>query len=177
MSTNRKGQFFSYDAIIGAMIFVIAFGLLVTYWWSVRSVLNPERDDMLKEALRVSDGLLTPGNPAFWQTGQMSDVTLIGFTDSYQNETLIPEKLAAFKQYANNPANYQNAREHLLRTSYNFYITVETIQPDGTTAARDCSGSCEMGKPPASNARNQVAVVRIAKYGDSLADLKIVLWA
>ena len=185
MSTNRKGQFFSYDAIIGAMIFVIAFGLLVSYWWSVRSLLNPEREDMLKEALRISDSLLTPGNPTDWEAhpplasqdanGFVTlNTKMVGFADDYSNETLTQAKLAAFKSFvASSNANYQLAREQLIRTSYHFNISIES-----GGVIRDCFGECTMGKGPASSARNQVVVTRIAKYDrdNTLVNLKITLW-
>ncbi|MEM4389073.1 MAG: hypothetical protein QXG98_00230 [Candidatus Micrarchaeia archaeon] len=169
MLTSR-GQFFSYDAVIGGVIFVVAFALLATYWWGVSSTLNPEREDLLREALRISDFLLTEGNPPYWHTLAREKVALVGFADSAKNATLSEPKLARFRELSEN--DYTYAKEYLLRTPYHFNITLER---SGLPLA--CGGApCTMGNGPAAGARNQVVVTRVVKYGSGLADLKIILW-
>ena len=55
-----KGQYFSFDAIIASVIFVLALVALLSYWHSVRSFLDYQNDPMSKEAIRVSNLLFTP---------------------------------------------------------------------------------------------------------------------
>jgi len=168
--SNRKGQFFSYDAVIGGVIFVIAFALLASYWWGVGSTLNPEREDMMREALRVSDFLLTEGNPPYWHESAQEDIKLVGFATSGENASLSEDKLSRFRELSE--GDYARAKEFLLRTPYHFNITIER---DGLLLA--CGGApCTMGNGPAPDARNQVVVTRVVKYGNALADLKIILW-
>ncbi|MEM3030173.1 MAG: hypothetical protein QXH27_00405 [Candidatus Micrarchaeia archaeon] len=170
MSTSRKGQFFSYDAVIGGVIFVIAFALLASYWWGVSSTLNPEREDLLRDALRISDFLLTEGNPPYWNSLARENVALVGFADSAKNATLSESKLSKFRELSEN--DYTYAKEHLLRTPYHFNITLER---GGLLLT--CGGApCTMGSALAAGSRNQVVVTRVVKYGSGLADLKIILW-
>ncbi len=57
----RKGQYFSFDAIIASIIFILTFVSLVSYWFSVKSSLDSKEDEISKEAARISDTLFTPG--------------------------------------------------------------------------------------------------------------------
>jgi len=59
-----KGQYFSFDAIIGAVIFVLALVALLSYWHSVRSFLDYQNDPLTKEALRISNNLFLPPSPS-----------------------------------------------------------------------------------------------------------------
>ena len=59
-----KGQYFSFDAIIGAVIFVLALVALLSYWHSVRSFLDYQNDPLTKEAIRISNNLFTPPSPS-----------------------------------------------------------------------------------------------------------------
>lgn len=59
-----KGQYFSFDAIIAAVIFVLALVALLSYWHSVRSFLDYQNDPLTKEAIRVSNLLFAPPSPS-----------------------------------------------------------------------------------------------------------------
>ena len=59
-----KGQYFSFDAIIASVIFVLALVALLSYWHSVRSFLDYQNDPLSKEAIRVSNLLFTPPSPS-----------------------------------------------------------------------------------------------------------------
>jgi hypothetical protein len=59
-----KGQYFSFDAIIAAVIFILAIVALLSYWHSVRSFLDYQNDPLAKDAIRVSNMLFTPSSPA-----------------------------------------------------------------------------------------------------------------
>lgn len=56
----KKGQYFSFDAIIASTIFIITFVSLLTYWFSVKSALDSKDDDISREAARISDVMFTP---------------------------------------------------------------------------------------------------------------------
>lgn len=59
-----KGQYFSFDAIIASVIFVLALVALLSYWHSVRSFLDYQNDPLSKDAIRVSNLLFTPSSPS-----------------------------------------------------------------------------------------------------------------
>lgn len=59
-----KGQYFSFDAIIASVIFVMALVALLSYWHSVKSYLDYQNDDLSREAIRVSNLLFTPPSPS-----------------------------------------------------------------------------------------------------------------
>jgi len=58
-----KGQYFSFDAIVASVIFVLALVALLSYWHSVKSYLDYQNDDLSREIVRVSNLLFTPPTP------------------------------------------------------------------------------------------------------------------
>jgi hypothetical protein len=58
-----KGQYFSFDAIIASVIFVMALVALLSYWHSVKAYLDYQNDDLSREAIRISNLLFTPPSP------------------------------------------------------------------------------------------------------------------
>jgi hypothetical protein len=59
-----KGQYFSFDAIMASVIFVLALVALLSYWHSVRSFLDFQNDQISKDAIKVSNLLFTPPTPS-----------------------------------------------------------------------------------------------------------------
>ncbi|MBI5046635.1 hypothetical protein HZC07_02790 [Candidatus Micrarchaeota archaeon] len=59
-----KGQYFSFDAIIASVIFILALVSLLSYWHSVKSYLDYQNDDLSKDAVRIANLLFTPSAPA-----------------------------------------------------------------------------------------------------------------
>jgi hypothetical protein len=59
-----KGQYFSFDAIIASVIFVLALVALLSYWHSVRAFLDYQNDQLTKDAIRVSNVMFTPPSPS-----------------------------------------------------------------------------------------------------------------
>ena len=58
-----KGQYFSFDAIIASLIFLMAIVSLISYWHSIRTSVGYQNSEMLTEAFRISDLLMGPGYP------------------------------------------------------------------------------------------------------------------
>lgn len=56
----KKGQYFSFDAIISSVIFLLTLIMLLSYWHSVRTYLDYQANDLSKEASRLSTLLFTP---------------------------------------------------------------------------------------------------------------------
>ncbi len=58
---GKRGQVLSYDALGGAIIFLIAMGILLTYWSALSSSAGTEDADLVAEANRALDNLMLPG--------------------------------------------------------------------------------------------------------------------
>ncbi len=56
----KKGQYFSFDAIIAAVIFLMAVVLLLSYWHSIKTFLDYQTSDVMKENLRIASLLFVP---------------------------------------------------------------------------------------------------------------------
>lgn len=81
MGGDMKGQYFSFDAIIASVIFVLAIVALLSYWHSVRSFLDYQNDPLSKDAIRVSNLLFTPATPV----GSCASMGRLGFAFSYDD--------------------------------------------------------------------------------------------
>lgn len=53
----KKGQYFSFDAIIASVIFILLLVSLLSYWNAIRSNLGVEEIELYEEAIRISDVL------------------------------------------------------------------------------------------------------------------------
>jgi hypothetical protein len=76
-----KGQYFSFDAIIGAVIFIMALVALLSYWHSVKSYLDYQSDPLSSEAVRVANLMFTPPSPS----PDCSSMTSLGFAMSWND--------------------------------------------------------------------------------------------
>src|SRR4030095_11187340 len=77
-----KGQYFSFDAIIGAVIFVLALVALLSYWHSIRSFLDYQNDPLSKDVIRVSNLLFTPASPS----ADCTTMNRLGFAMSWDDK-------------------------------------------------------------------------------------------
>jgi hypothetical protein len=84
-----KGQYFSFDAIIASVIFVLALVALLSYWHSVRSFLDYQNDQLTKDTIRVSNLMFTPPAPST-NCGTMDHLGFsIAWDDRRVNESVI----------------------------------------------------------------------------------------
>lgn len=58
MARTKKGQYFSFDAVIASIIFIMAFISFLSYWFSLKSALDSKDEEITKEAARVSDTIM-----------------------------------------------------------------------------------------------------------------------
>lgn len=79
----KKGQYFSFDAIIATLMFILIVISLLSYWSAARSTMEFQNGDLLKEAQRVSDYMFSPP-PASIPEGQCA----FGFSDSWNSRLL-----------------------------------------------------------------------------------------
>lgn len=58
----KKGQYFSFDAIVGAVIFVMAISILLNHWFTLNSQMNEQTTFLQDEALRLSEIMMSAGD-------------------------------------------------------------------------------------------------------------------
>ncbi len=89
-----KGQYFSFDAIIATVIFILALLALLSYWQSLRTSLDVQSGDLTKEAIRISDALLTPGYlPSGQNPADCAAMAQLGFAVSWEDRRLDRDKI------------------------------------------------------------------------------------
>ena len=141
----KKGQFFSYDAIIAGALLSIMMALLFIYWSSAHSLVFNQIDDMYRAGISVSDTLLTPGSPAYWDSG---NVHQLGLTDEFGSLKLNSTKVLALYNYA--VSDYFLMREKFGISRYDLLITLEGFSVGGET---------NIGIVP-SNPTGQISIIR-----------------
>jgi hypothetical protein len=88
-----KGQYFSFDAIIASVIFVLALVALLSYWHSMRSFLDYQNDPMTKEAVRISNLFFIP--PTYSGVGtDCEDIQSLGFAVNWTDKRIDPAIVA-----------------------------------------------------------------------------------
>ena len=157
----KKGQFFSYDAIIAGALLSIMIALLFIYWSSAHSLVFNQVDDMYRAGISVSDTLLTPGSPENWNSG---NVHQIGITDEFGSLKLNSTKVLDLYNYA--ASDYANTREKFGISRYDILIVIEGFSVGGET---------NIGIVP-SNPTGQISIVRPVIYGGTPSKLTVTVW-
>ncbi len=81
----KKGQYFSFDAIIASVIFIMAIVLLLSYWHSVKVFLDYQTSDVAKETMRIASLLFVP---AFPEGADCSGIRNLGFANSWEDKRI-----------------------------------------------------------------------------------------
>ncbi len=149
----RKGQFFSYDAIVAGLMFILLLTLLYTYWNSLRSTISVRIDDVTRIAMDASNLLMTPGFPINWDS---SNYNQIGLTSSYNSICIEQTKINSL-----NEIPYETIKQKLAIAPYDFYLQI---------------GDEEVGFPP-DNALSKVTINRPILLNDKLVNLSLTVWS
>jgi hypothetical protein len=155
---TRKGQFFSYDAIVAGLMFAVLLTILYVYWSSLRSTVFTQIDDMFRTSIEVSNLLLTTGNPTNWTT---TDAKQIGITVAPNSLELDANKVTNFKFMTDQ--DYGAMRSRLGAAPYMFYIQIG----DGVV----------IGAPPAPEATGKISVMRPVVYEGRASNFTVTIWS
>ncbi|MBD3398430.1 hypothetical protein GF412_04365 [Candidatus Micrarchaeota archaeon] len=68
-----KGQYFSFDAIVGASIFILTLVAIFSYWYGVSNSIEQQQSTLAKEAIRIADILYSPTEVPYGTTVNWSD--------------------------------------------------------------------------------------------------------
>jgi len=80
MKSTKKGQYFSFDAIVASVIFILTIISLLSYWYSTKSSMEYQNSEIMREAIRVSDALF-----AAQSSGSGCQ---LGFAESWERKVL-----------------------------------------------------------------------------------------
>lgn len=174
---GKKGQYFSFDAVVATMILVIAFTSLVGYWFGAQSVVEERSNSLYADTLRVSDSLISPGVPSNWtgiaHANLLDNIRQPGLTKGFSNE-LDSDKLSKLDSLVRSGAppatfdgNYAKLKK-LLRTSGEWYVEIER-----TDAA---AAPYTFGRFPLSNASEVSIAHRGATLNGHPMRIRIFLW-
>ena len=154
---TRKGQFFSYDAIVAGLMFTVLLTVLYVYWSSLRATVFTQIDDMFRTAISVSNLLLTTGN---WPDS--ATAKQIGLTVRPNSLELDTSKVGAFADMAMGQG-YEDIRSKLGVAPYMFYIRIGDNPPVGVQPTPDATG--------------KITVVRPVIYGGQASNLTVTIWS
>ncbi|VVB58806.1 Uncharacterised protein [Candidatus Anstonella stagnisolia] len=158
---TKKGQYFSFDAIMSALILVIAVSMLSSYWFGAQNAPSLQEDRMQRRALAISDALLTSGNPPDWSV----NATVFGLANE-QGSSLSARKIIEYAAYLQNEGNYNTTCN-----SYsvpNFFVGIAPINTGvGHT----------LGREAPADAAAQAQVVRVATLDGQIVKVQVVVWA
>lgn len=66
---DKKGQYFAFDAVTAVIIFLVTLSLIVSYWFNIQSIMNAQDSEAYRTAIRISDTLVSKGNPTINAVG------------------------------------------------------------------------------------------------------------
>lgn len=164
----RKGQYFSFDAIIASVIFMIAVVMLLSYWHSVKTFLEYQSGDMSREAMRIAAMLLSPPSPSYALGKNCGSMQSIGLVNSFVDKTINESTLECLQQQNSNFLKSKFA------TPYNVAISVTKA---GSSKASYTIGTIDTSKPSS----EIVKIRRIATLVDdagktSIATIDVYLY-
>ncbi|MGV8176748.1 MAG: hypothetical protein ACP5NX_03045 [Candidatus Bilamarchaeaceae archaeon] len=122
---TMKGQYFSFDAIVAAIMFILIFATIIAYWNSVRVSFDTQGGgDMMKTAVRISDQLMNPGYTS--EDPLKQDENVVGFGMSWGDKRLDLGKIEDFQGVAGT-----GSVKGKFATNYEVYITMEIYSYGG----------------------------------------------
>jgi len=167
----RKGQYFSFDAIIASVIFMIAVVMLLSYWHSVKTFLEYQSGDMSREAMRIAAMLLSPPSPSYALGNKCGSMQSIGLVNSFVDKTINESTLECLQQ--------QNSTflKSKFATPYNVAISVTKVAKAGSSKPDYTIGTIDTSKPSS----EIVKIRRIATLVDhagktSIATIDVYLY-
>lgn len=164
----KKGQYFSFDAIVASIIFALAISILSTHWFALREQIDDHDTYLQQEAYRISDALLSVGDPPNWYLSPLSaqraglsvdshDVNLLNLTTITGSgaQQISADAAAACDDPSGRYSQYQS----LLSTGSDFWVelNISAVSGKPNTIPSDYWFGCA---PSAINSSIQIVQVR-----------------
>ncbi len=120
----KKGQYFSFDAIIAAVIFMMAIVFLLSYWHSIKTFLDYQTSDVMKDSMRIASLLFVPSSPEGATT--CMEIENLGFAVSW-NDRRVDQAMVDTAIACSSEAGWLKTT---LATPYNVSIKVSYVDTD-----------------------------------------------
>jgi len=127
----KKGQYFSFDAIIASVIFMMAVVMLLNYWHSVRTFLEYQSGDITREAMRISATLFSQPSPASATGSNCANMQTVGLFNSFDNKQISRATLDCLGRQGQDTTFLKSK----FATPYNVAIKVSEITRQGATGS------------------------------------------
>jgi len=182
LNKGKRGQVWSYDLIVGSILFVIAMGILAFFWWSARTNMSENKDVVIQESAKLGDLLISPGIPTEWNTSvnitnqnTWSSIRQIGLTEGWDTNVISVDKLYKFTQMS--LVNYSFVRANL-RPKYDFYVELIYFNNSVENNVILNGTAVRAGKQYSDITAKAVAKTdRIVVYNHSVAILRLYIWS
>lgn len=166
-SRASRGQIISAELVIASSIFLASLAVFLLAWNSIFFSYSEEKADqqMQLALLGISDTLvLSPGQPADWESGAMQNASAIGLADS--KSVLSEAKLAALESL--NSSYYTQVKESMGAGALDVFIRVSLGSEELYSFGRPADLSA--------SSVSAASVDRLAMLNGSVADVKVQLW-
>jgi len=157
----------SLEVIITFSFFLAAMLVFMATWEAISASYYREarQRDMQTSLIGISDMLvLSPGDPANWETGALGNANAFGAAAS--RGTLSSQKLAALQSLN---SSYDKVREGMGAGASDVFISVEDT---AGTALYRFGNPC----PPAGSALDSASIERLAILEGEIVKLKVQVW-
>ena len=164
----KKGQVFSTDLMMSAIIFIILISFLFFTMTKYQSKINEaiKSDDMGLKTLQISDLLVeSTGDPVSWEK-DISKLNVIGLVSS--DRKLSDSKLQEFIKLS-----YNTTKDKFNIMAFDFYFILKDI--NGATTQIN-NTLIKSGKTPNLDAKNIITIKRLVLYGQNEKILEFTLW-
>ena len=138
-----KGQYFSFDAIIGGVIFILTAMALFSYWYGISGTLDQRHDMLAKEAFRVSEMIYTPVDPGL----------SVGWRDQHIN----------YSKFNGGHCQWMMAPQEAFGSGYGITIYFYEIKSDPQGEVSELDG-CRWGTEEYASSENVYRFRRTASY-------------
>ncbi|GEM_PF-4541370 len=150
-----KGQYFSFDAIVASVIFMLGMTLLLGQWFSVKQSTDLTNDYLQEDAFRASDILLSSGVPNDWHDPPsklegLSGVRKVGLGMSPSGSQALNQSLINdieinwanpdLWDFGGIPTQFYNSFRTMLGVGSHIYIYIRSAETDPIP--------CWVGPPP-----------------------------
>jgi len=171
---KRRGQVWSLDFTAGIVIMLLLLTVIGPYYNSVKSGIREDQGTILRQAIRTSEILMTPGVPYDWNENE-DNVSIVGLADPDNPSMLVPEKIVSFiNMTTNDYANYTSMKK-MLRCDAAYEFQVNGTYDNGSLVFINGT-NFSVGIAPASDAGNVISITRYARIGMNMVQVKLLLW-
>ena len=144
-----KGQYFSFDAIIGASIFILTLIAILSYWYGVSNSIEQQQTVFSREAIRIADLLYSPSDVPYGIT--------MNWSDRHINSTKIMEDFCG-----------QSTAKETLGSEY--AVAIHFTNREGDLFGPPCWWTSDVAEAQASDYIYATDVYRLRRVGSYLTE-------